>query len=125
MEQNKSALPQNDNDFNSVEDRVFEFLEMSQKILALVKHENIILEKCGCLSLESYLEHRDALLRNYEQNARFLIEHSVADAKDSTTRLLLASELSAVRAALSDNTTYQFESLKNKISLTKGEKSWH
>lgn len=125
MEQNKSALPQNENDFDAVEDRVFEFLEMSQKILTLIKHENIILEKCGCLSLESYLDHRNALLKSYEQNARLLIENSVIDAEDSATRQLLASELSAVKAALSDNTTYQFESIKNKISLTKGEKSWH
>ncbi len=118
-------MDKNNQSTDCVEDRVFEFLELSQKILTLIKHENAILQECGCLTLQAYLEHRNALLQSYEEDARHLIENALSDKTQDATKNLLASELLAVKTALSDNTTYQFKSLENKISLTKGEKSWH
>lgn len=125
MKKNNTSLLNQDTQRTNVEDMIFEFLDLSQKILTLIKHENVILEQCGCLSLEAYLAHRNSLLQSYEENARFLIEHSIGNDAHDATRDLLAAELSAVQSALTDNTTYQFKSLENKISLTKGDASWH
>lgn len=110
---------------DSMEDRIFDFLDLSQRILTIIKHENAILQECGCLSLEAYLDHRNSLLKNYEENAQALIEASIASSSEDTTRHLLISELSAVKSAISDNTVYQFKNLENKISLKKGDQSWH
>lgn len=118
-------MTKNNRQIESIENRIFDFLDLSQKILTIIKHENAILQECGCLSLEAYLEHRNSLLKNYEENAKALIEDSISSSSEDVTRHLLISELSAVRSAISDNTVYQFKNLENKISLKKGEQSWH
>lgn len=122
MNQNKS---QGKDVSVTLEDRIFEFLELSQKILTLVQHENAILESCGCLSLKSYLEHRDNLLHNYEKKAESLINFSINEDIHEGTKNLLISELSAVKTALQDNTEHRFKNLESSISLNKGEKLWH
>lgn len=109
----------------SFEDRIFEFLELSQKILTLVKHENAILESCGFLTMEAYLEHRSALLKNYEDHAKTLIEDVMTENSHLEAKNLLSSELSAVQAALSDNTAYRFNSIQNSPSLKNGDSKWH
>ena len=121
----KQNIVESDKAIYSVEDKIFEFLELSQKILTLVKHENAILESFGCLSIESYLEHRNALLQNYEEEARTLIEDGLKVDIDIQTRQLLVSELSAVKNAITDNTVHRFKSLKNTVSLRKGDSVCH
>ncbi len=110
---------------NNVDDMVFDFLDLSQKILTIIKHENAILQECGCPSLESYLKHKTTLLKNYEETAKVLIEHSLTALEEDATRDLLIAELSEVKAAIIDNTTYQFKNLGSKTSLKKGAQSWH
>jgi hypothetical protein len=107
------------------EDRIFEFLELSQKILTLVKHENAILESCGFLTIEAYLEHRSALLKSYEDNAKTLIEDVISESIHIDAQNILSSELSAVQAALTDNTAYRFNSIQNSPSLKDGDSKWH
>jgi hypothetical protein len=109
----------------SLEERIFQFLELSQKLLTLVQHENSILQTCGCLSFESYLEHRNSLLINYEEAATKLIADSLQDSVDEKARLILSSELSAVRDALSDNTVQMFQSLKKRYAEKDEVQSWH
>lgn len=109
----------------SFEDRIFEFLELSQKILTLVKHENAILESCGFLTMEAYLEHRSALLKSYEDNAHILIADVMTENSHLEAKSLLSSELSAVQAALNDNTVHRFNSIQNSPSLKNGDSKWH
>lgn len=122
MDKALSAPQANSENF---EDRIFEFLELSQKILTLVKHENGILESCGFLTMEAYLEHRSALLKSYEANAKMLIEDVASESVHIDAKSLLASELSAVQAALTDNTVYRFNSIQNSPSLKDGDSKWH
>ena len=107
------------------EDRIFEFLELSQKILSLAQHENAILGSSGCLTMEAYLAHRSALLKSYEENARNLIEDAISERLHLDAKSLLASELSAVQNTLADNTIYKFNSIQNSPSLKDGDSKWH
>lgn len=109
----------------SSEDMVFEFLEMSQRLLSLIKHENSILEECGILSMENYLSHRDALLKLYEQKAFSLL--SMLDAGESIGGIqqLMLEEVASLQKALNDNTNRKFRSLESTISAYEGDASWH
>ncbi len=123
MVKSVSPLDQKENDV--IQEKIFDFLDMSQRILALVKHENVILESCGCLSMEAYLEHRNVLLQHYELSAKEIIDGTCdADASEDL-KCMMAAELSAVRDALSDNTTQQFRTLQNKLSRYQGDDVWH
>ncbi len=113
------------NDKPDMQEQVFDFLDMSQRILALVKHENAILESCGCLSMEAYLEHRNALLEHYELSAKNIIENSDDTKTSDDLKFMMAAELSAVRDALSHNTAQQFRTLENKLSRYQGDDVWH
>lgn len=107
------------------EDRVFEFLELSQKILTLVKHENSILGSLGCLTMEDYLERRNTLLKSYEQNAKLLVEEMISESIHIDAKNLLTSELSSVQAALTENSAYGFNTIQNSHSLNNGERKCH
>ncbi len=108
------------------EDMVFEFLEMSRKILTIVEHENVILQECGCLSMESYLEHRAALLKSYETQAKLMIDSFANDESDFAAKELLVSELSAVKSALAENTQFRFRSIERQLMGKKeGDAAWH
>lgn len=131
MEQAKQFILDNDMNQDSVEDRLYNFLELSQKLQAVLSHENAILEACGFLNLDSYLAHKTALIQIYEQQAESLcrdLESGVL-AHSHAAHSLLVEEITAVHATLTDNTMRQFSSLEKTI-LDKavkfpGEKSWH
>jgi hypothetical protein len=122
MKTELSAPLENSENF---EDRVFEFLELSQKILTLVKDENAILESCDFLIMEAHLEHRSVLLKRYEDKAKTLIEDVMSDSAQIDAKRLLLSELSAVQEALTDNTVYRFNSIQSSLSLKDGDSKWH
>ncbi|HNS44101.1 MAG TPA: hypothetical protein PKH37_02600 [Alphaproteobacteria bacterium] len=110
---------------NVSEDMVFEFLEMSQRLLSLIRHENSILEECGILSMENYLAHRDALLKLYEQKAFLLLSQLDDGVTPKEMHKLMLEEISSLQKALNDNTTRKFRSLENTLSSYEGDASWH
>lgn len=105
------------------EDDVFEFLELSRKLLTLIEHENRIMSDLGCLSLEGYLAHRDALLRKYETKASEILE--MEDVQDEGIRRMMVTEISQMRELLNDNTKFAFNTLEQRLSKRTGETSWH
>lgn len=107
------------------EGRIFDFLELSHKILNLVKHENAILASCGLQSMEAYATHRSALLKSYEENAKKLIEDIISENIHMDAKNLLVSELSAVQSALADNSGDKLSNVHNLPSHTDGERKWH
>lgn len=110
---------------DNMEDRVFEFLEMSRRLLSLIEHENKILETCGALSIESYLLHRDELLKDYESKAAGLIERLQADNGNNGADQLMIEEITTLKQALNDNTRYKFQSLEKELTGYTGDASWH
>ncbi len=122
MNKELSALSENPEKF---EDRIFEFLELSQKILTLAKYENEILKTSGFMSMEAYLEHRSILLKKYEDNAKILIEDVINDSIYTDAKGFLSAELSAVQFALTHSNAYRFNSIQNSPSLKDGDRKWH
>ncbi|HRK96948.1 MAG: hypothetical protein KDJ26_02490 [Alphaproteobacteria bacterium] len=110
---------------SSAEDMVFEFLEMSRHLLSLIEHENKILEECGCLSIEAYLQHRDALLKAYEQKATNLMTAIELSASPQGVNQLMVEEIASLKQALNDNTHYKFKNLEKVISCGSGDAAWH
>lgn len=108
------------------EDRVFDFFEMSQHLLTLIKLENSILEACGCFSLEAYLSHRDRLLKQYEEQAYALLS-SINDSQQEPDGLhrLLIDEVSSLNSALNDNTARKVRTFESLIRNKAGDASWH
>lgn len=107
------------------EARIFDFLELSHKILTLVKNENAILTSCGLKSMEAYATHRSALLKSYEENAKKLIEDVISENIHMDAKNLLLSELAAVQSALADNDGQKLNNVHNLPSHTDGERKWH
>lgn len=108
------------------EDAVFEFLEMSQRLLSIITNENMILKECGCLSMEAYMAQRDTLLRSFERKASdvLAILNAKQDQEPNLHRLMLA-EIQSLQQALHDNTQQQFKSLERVIVDQNGDPSWH
>ncbi len=108
------------------EDAVFEFLEMSQRLLSIITNENMILKECGCLSMEAYMAQRDTLLRTFERKAADLLSIlNGVNAKEPNLHRLMLAEIQSLQQALHDNTQQQFKSLERVISDQKGDPSWH
>lgn len=115
------------------EDMVFEFLETSRRLLSLIENENRILEESGCLSIESYLLHRDALLKKYEQTALSLMNKLNNAANSEALGQLMVEEIVSIKQALNDNTHKKFKSLEHTLAASKsivrtneqGDSSWH
>ncbi|MDY0029199.1 MAG: hypothetical protein RBR86_04560 [Pseudobdellovibrionaceae bacterium] len=114
------------------EDMVFEFLETSRRLLSLIENENRILEESGYLSIESYLLHRDSLLKKYEQTALNLMDKLNDATNSSALGQLMIEEIVSIKQALNDNTHKKFKSLEHTLSVTRstarnkqGDSSWH
>lgn len=115
------------------EDMVFEFLETSRRLLSLIENENRILEESGCLSIKSYLLHRDALLKKYEQTALTLMDKLNNATNSEALGQLMVEEIVSIKQALNDNTHKKFKSLEHTLSASKsvvrhteqGNSSWH
>ncbi|MDD3021070.1 MAG: hypothetical protein PHX61_08880 [Alphaproteobacteria bacterium] len=110
---------------SSPEDMVFEFLEMSRRLLSLIEHENKIMEECGCLNIETYLLHRDALLKNYEEKAVSLMGCLESQQSSEGIGELMMEEIISLKQALNDNTHHKFKSLKRSLSDKQGDAAWH
>lgn len=119
------ALSTSLNASEDFENRIFEFLELSRKILVIVQYENGILQSSGFLTMEAYLEHRSALLKSYEVDATSLIEDMISESIQTDAKRLLVSELSTVQAALTENTVYKFDHIRNSPPLKDGDRKWH
>lgn len=126
MNSHKTNIACTDAVSNEIEDRLFDFLELSQKIRTIIAHENAILETCGCLSLEAYLAQKNALLQTYETKATTLCADITTHTfHNEATKDLLIEEIASVKDTLSDNTQRQFNSIENILLGSSGDTSWH
>ncbi|MCB1558043.1 MAG: hypothetical protein KDJ50_03875 [Alphaproteobacteria bacterium] len=114
------------------EDMVFEFLETSRRLLSLIEHENKIMEESGCLSIESYLMHRDALLKKYEDTVFGLMNEIDKVGNIEALSQLMAEEIVTLKQALNDNTHKKIKSLQQALTTSQnsdinsqGDASWH
>ena len=97
------------------QDRLTHFLELSQDILSLIRHENAILLERGELSFEAYVMRKMELMGNFEKEARNLLGTlSGSDAK-MNTQAILAAEIQRVRDALKVNSGYQLETIRARM----------
>ncbi len=126
MNAHKTNMACADTTSNDIEDRLFDFLELSQKIRTIIAHENAILETCGCLSLDAYLAQKNTLLQTYEAKATLLCaDITKTTCHSEATKDLLIEEIASVKETLSDNTQRQFNSIENILLGSSGDTSWH
>lgn len=99
----------------TVEDRVTQFLELSQDILSLVRHENAILLERGELSFEAYVMRKVALMGDFEKEARNLLGILSGNRAKMNSQALLIEEIRRVRDALKINSGYQLDMIRARM----------
>jgi hypothetical protein len=99
--------------------QIGKFLDASQNLLSIVQHENAILMENGLLSFEAYISRKMQLMSTFEEEAKHLLSLiSAANGDGKTAQSLLAEEIIRVREALSLNSRFQMDSLKQRIAGT-------
>ncbi len=99
---------------SALEDNVLRFLDLSQDIMSLVRHENAILLEKGELSFEAYIMRKVDLMNNFEKEARNLLNLMSGSENKMTTQAVLIEEIRRVRDALSLNSAYQLQTIRTR-----------
>ena len=99
---------------NALEDNVLRFLDLSQDIMSLVRHENAILLEKGELSFEAYIMRKVDLMNNFEKEARKLLNLMSGSDNKMSTQNVLIEEIRRVRDALSLNSAYQLQTIRDR-----------
>ena len=97
------------------EDQMLKFLDLSQDILSLVRHENAILLEKGELSFEAYVMRKVALMTDFEKEARKLLGSVSGRDNKMSTQIMLVEEIRRVRDALKVNSGYQLETIRARM----------
>lgn len=99
----------------TLEDQMLKFLDLSQDILSLVRHENAILLEKGELSFEAYVMRKVALMTDFEKEARKLLGSVSGRDNKMSTQIMLVEEIRRVRDALKVNSGYQLETIRARM----------
>lgn len=109
----------------TLEDRMMRFLDLSQDILSLVRHENAILLEKGELSFEAYIMRKVALMSDFEKEARKLLSQISGRETKMNAQAMLIEEIRRVRDALKVNSGYQLDMIRarmqEKIAASEGD----
>lgn len=108
-----SIIPSNAAD--TLEDRMMRFLDLSQDILSLVRHENAILLEKGELSFESYIMRKVALMGDFEKEARNLLGQISGRSTKMNAQAMLIDEIRRVRDAIKVNSGYQLDMIRARM----------
>ena len=100
---------------NPIEDRVLGFLELSQEILSLVRHENAILLEKGELSFEAYVMRKVELMNKFEKEARNLLSTMTEGSTKMRAQTVLIEEIRRVQDALKVNSRYQLDLIRARM----------
>ena len=100
---------------DTLEDRMMRFLDLSQDILSLVRHENAILLEKGELSFESYIMRKVALMNDFEKEARKLLGQISGRDTKMNAQTMLIDEIRRVRDALKVNSGYQLDMIRARM----------
>lgn len=100
---------------NSSDDKVLRFMELSQDILSLVRHENAILLEKGELSFEAYVMRKVELMNNFEKEARNLLSTLTEGSSKMKAQSILIEEIRRVREALKANSGYQLNLIRARM----------
>lgn len=98
----------------SLDDNMLRFLDLSQDIMSLVRHENAILLEKGELSFEAYIMRKVDLMNNFEKEARKLLNLMSGSESKMATQNVLIEEIRRVRDALSLNSAYQLQTIRDR-----------
>lgn len=100
---------------DTIEDRMMRFLDLSQDILSLVRHENAILLENGDLNFESYVMRKVSLMNDFEKEARNLLSHISGRQTKMNAQAMLIEEIRRVRDALKVNSGYQLDMIRARM----------
>lgn len=91
------------------------FLDLSQDILSLVRHENAILLETGELSFEAYVMRKATLMTDFEKEARKLLGTLSGRNNRMNAQVMLVEEIRRVRDALKVNSGFQLDSIRARM----------
>ena len=98
----------------ALEDNMLRFLDLSQDIMSLVRHENAILLEKGELSFEAYIMRKVDLMNNFEKEARNLLNLMSGSDSKMANQSVLIEEIRRVRDALRLNSAYQLQTIRDR-----------
>jgi hypothetical protein len=96
--------------------KIDDFLDLSQHLLAIVNLENSVFLDHGDLTLEAYVQKKMALMASFEEQARNLLETLQRDSNTKDEQVMLVHEIRKIRSALQVNSTYQMNMLKKRLT---------
>lgn len=99
----------NSSDLNA---RMDAFLTLSGHLLTLISHENSILAETGEFTFENYIQKKVAMMRDFENQAQFLLNDISKGMTDLTRGRILMEEVRRIRDALTVNSAFQMEQIQ-------------
>lgn len=91
----------------NLDEQLDSFMSLSNHLLTLIQHENAILAETGELTFEHYIQKKVALMRDFENQAQFLLKSILEDVSGNPRSRLLMDEVKRIRDALTVNSSYQ------------------
>jgi hypothetical protein len=106
----------------SLDDRLQNFMGLSNNLLTLIEHENAILSEMGEFTFENYIQKKVEIMRQFEKQAQFLLLQITEGSSTGITHdkaktvqgRLLMTEIKRIREALTMNSAYQMDQIKQR-----------
>ena len=98
----------------SLDQRLNDFMQLSQSLLAVIGLENSILLEDGEFTFESYIQKKVDLMRQFENQAQNLLHDIVDGGVGHTRTAVLMEEVRRIRNALTVNSSFQLDQIRSR-----------
>ncbi len=109
-----SSTPTSSSNSVALDQRLNDFMQLSQNLLAIIGLENSILLEDGELTFENYIQKKVTLMRQFENQAQNLLHDMVDGGAGHTRTAVLMDEIRRIRDALTVNSAFQIDQIRNR-----------
>ncbi len=99
---------------SSLDQRLNDFMQLSQSLLAVIGLENSILLEDGEFTFETYIQKKVGLMRQFENQAQNLLHDMVDGGVGHTRTAVLMEEVRRIRNALTVNSSFQLDQIRSR-----------
>jgi hypothetical protein len=98
----------------SLDQRLNDFMQLSQSLLAIIGLENSILLEDGEFTFETYIQKKVDLMRQFENQAQNLLHDMIDGGAGQTRTAVLMEEVKRIRNVLTVNSSFQLDQIRNR-----------
>lgn len=98
----------------ALDQRLNDFMSLSQHLLAIISTENSILLEEGEFTFETYIQKKVDLMRRFENQAQNLLHDMLDGGAGHTRTTVLMEEVKRIRDALTINSAFQLDQIRER-----------